>query len=307
MNRFLSKADKYLQKESLFGYLMHNTLKTMIIIFVSEFAFLILFKPYILIDYELKPLLILITGYSVIGSVSYAFSYTVFSPHNKSIWTKKLEISLFALCYIIAWLLIVAYTALNVKLLFEHIYNITNTPSLPDNFLLISFFYTIVIGIILYLGIHSYDILITHERLEIKKQSIDYMSVRENRLGCQSKANNLKLTGKNENDFLEINITQLIAAMVDSHYVKVFYICCDGNFKNILLRNTMTNIEYQLIDYKNAYRCHKSFIINIQHIKNAYTITAKNKSFVTLKHYPEPIPVSPKKIAFLKKTVEENK
>ena len=307
MKNLLRKTNEYLQKESLFGYLMHNTFETIVFIFVSEFAFLFLFKPYILVEYELKPLLILITGYSIIGSVSYALSFVVFSPHNKVVWTKKLEIGLFAFCYFIAWLLIWSYTVLNVELLFEYIYEIPEIPSLPDNFIWILLFYTVVIGIILYLGIHSYDILITHEKLGKQQKSIEYMEIRKNRLGCQPKVDTVKLTGRNENDFLKIEISQFVAAVVDGHYVKVFYLCCDGNFKHIMLRNTMYSIEYQLINFECIYRCHKSYIVNLHHIKTTYTITAKNKSFLTLDYYPEPIPVSPKKIGFLKKEIEAKK
>lgn len=280
---------------------MHNTFQTIIFIFIIAFSFLFLFKPYILINYDLKPLLILITGYSIIASISYALSFAVFSPHNKPVWTKQLEIGLFALCYFIAWLFILGYTVLNVEFLFESIYEIPHITPLPNNFIWISFFYTIIIGFILYLVIHAYDILITHERLGKKQESINYMEVRKNRLGCQTEDDIVKLLGKNENDCLEIKISQFVAAVVESHYIKIFYVCCDGIFKHKLLRSSMTDIEFQLVNFNNIYRCHKSYIVNIHHMKKAYTISSQNKSFLTLNHYAEPIPVSPKKSNFLER------
>ena len=306
MKRLMRKTNEYLQKESLFGYLMHNTLKNIIFIFVSIFVFLFLFKPNALAECELKPLLILITGYSTIGSVSFALSYAVLSPHNRPVWTKQLEIGLFALCYFIAWLLIWGYTVLNVELLFKYVYDVYIIPPLPDNLMWVLFSYTIIIGGILYLVLHSYDILITYKKLGKQQELIESMKVGKDRLGS-IKSQIIKLEGKNDNNVIELESYQFIAAKVEENYIKIYYKSCEGSIKHYMIRNSMLNIEHQLVNIEKAYRCHKSFIVNLDYLKTVYTITSKNKSFLTLDYYPEPIPVSPKKIGFLREKIEETK
>lgn len=305
MKKILNEINEYLQRKSLFGYLMHNTFSTLILIFVASFGFLFLFKPYFLVNYHLKPFLILITGYSFIASISYALSYTIFSPHNKSIWTKQLEIGLFALSYFIAWLMIWGYTIINVEFFFKDVYEITRIPPLPENVGLTLLLYTIVIGLLLYLVIHSYDILITHEKLGLQERAIENAVVRMNRLGCKV-PNKIRLNGKNGKDKLEIDFSQFVLAEVEEHYIKISYICCEGTVKYHWLRNSMRAMEIQLGNADKWLRCHKSYIINIEHAHKIKRDSNKNKALLYMNYYPDPIPISVKKIDIVQSDLEFN-
>jgi hypothetical protein len=303
MRRKLNGINEYFKRKSLFGYLMHNTFNTLAFIFVATFLFLFIFKPYALGDFDLKPQLILIVGYSIIATIAYAVSFAIFSPHNRTIWTKQLELGLFALCFFITWLLTWGYSVINIEFFFKEVYNIHEIPPLPGNLGLTLLFYVVAIGIILYLVIHSFDILITHERLGKQEKAVDIQKMTDQKV-CLSQ-NTIKLTGANGKDPLEIELHQFIAAEAKGHYIQVTYNCCDERIKKHLLRTSMKKIELQLEDADRFFRCHKSYIINLEHINNAYTITSKNKSFVALNFYPKPIPVSRPKIEFLKNELEK--
>lgn len=73
------------------------------------------------------------------------------------------------------------------------------------------------------------------------------------------------------------------------NYVEIVY-KQDDSFKKSLIRNTLKNIELQLKEYPNFFRCHRICIINLFYIEKL------NKNFngywLTIKGYEEQIPVS---------------
>lgn len=307
MKKLIKDLKEYLAREALFGYLMYNTFYTLIFIFIGICSILIFFKPYILPYYELKPQVILIIGYSFISCSSYALSFLIFSPHNKKKWTKLLEIGLFSLCFIIAWLSIWLYTIIHVNYLFEQYYHYSNIPDLPDNFFMVLFLYIIGIGLLLNLIIHAYDIILSYQMFGKSDILLRKLANRKTKLGFRSSKPKVRLKGKNENELLEIEISQFIVAKSDGHYIKIFYLSWNKEFKQFILRNSMANMEQQLISVDQTYRCHKSYLINLGYLKSAYTNSVKKTSFVKLLHYSEPIPVSPKKIDFIQNKIEQQK
>ncbi len=97
---------------------------------------------------------------------------------------------------------------------------------------------------------------------------------------------NLNKTEQNftieEGDFL------FLEAM--KNHIHIYYLD-DSNLKTISIRNTLTNIIEQM-DNENIFRCHRSFLINLNKIK-----TAKGNSNgykISLKEYDQTIPVSRK-------------
>lgn len=100
------------------------------------------------------------------------------------------------------------------------------------------------------------------------------------------------------------NLTLLAAevAFIKSadNYVEIVY--KDGiDFKKKLIRNTLKNIELQIKPYSNFVRCHRICIVNKHYIEKL------NKSYsnhwITLKGYPEQIPVSRQYLLKLKEAL----
>ncbi len=89
------------------------------------------------------------------------------------------------------------------------------------------------------------------------------------------------------------NLTLLIAEIIfiqsADNYVEIVYM--DGNnFKKILIRNTMKNIELQIKPYSNFIRCHRSCIVNMHYIEKLHQDYSSH--WIILKGYQERIPVS---------------
>ncbi len=216
---------------------MHNTNKTLIFIFIGIFSILIFFKPYILPNYELKAQLILIIGCSFWGCLSYALSFLVFSPHSKKIWTKCLEIGLFSLCFAVAWLSIGLHTIIHVNYVFEQFYGYTDIPELPDNFFIVLFIYIIGIGLLLYLIIHSFDIFLSFEKHGKNDTLLKKPANNKTKLGYANSESKVRFKGKNENEFLEIDISQFIVAksLLSCDFVFFLLLLCCLQQDDILL------------------------------------------------------------------------
>jgi len=282
----------YLNKDSLFGYFMHNTLKTLILIFISTFLILQFFEPYLLAHMPLCNQLIINIGSSILACFSYAISFLIFAPHSKLRWTKLLELGMFLTCFIIAWFLVSTYLLLLIDVLFPRIENIKFHMIKPDDFFLTLFFYTIGIGLILYIIIHAYDILISHEKFSYQ---IENNKTKKFKLPKTDFKNTFIIERKNKKENLEILHSQFLYAKSEGHYVKIFFF--KENKKDLdqyIIRNTISNLEQQLGKSDIIFRCHKSYLINLRHCQSF--IKNPSRNFVNLKFKQKSIPVSLDKV-----------
>lgn len=105
-----------------------------------------------------------------------------------------------------------------------------------------------------------------------------------------------------ENNFE--NLTLLIAdvAFIKSadNYVEITY-KEGGYFKKKLIRNTLRSIELQLKPYSNFIRCHRICIVNVHYIDKLDR--NYNNHWVTIKGFPEQIPVSRQYLLKLKESI----
>lgn len=76
----------------------------------------------------------------------------------------------------------------------------------------------------------------------------------------------IHLTASNHTVELSLNPKQLYYVQSSSNYVEIIY-WKDDKFHTQLMRNTISNIEYQLQSSDIFYRCHKSYIVNLTHIQ----------------------------------------
>jgi len=66
-------------------------------------------------------------------------------------------------------------------------------------------------------------------------------------------------------DFLRIKPESLILIKSADNYIEVFYEI-DGVVKNSLVRSTLKNAEIATQDFDNIFKCHRTFIINIDYV-----------------------------------------
>ncbi len=70
------------------------------------------------------------------------------------------------------------------------------------------------------------------------------------------------ITTKNNDEFLELNINNLVYIKSEGNYVGFFIASNNNQIKETVIRTTMKNIDSQLTKNKNIIRCHKSYIVN---------------------------------------------
>ncbi|MFT3748623.1 MAG: LytTR family DNA-binding domain-containing protein [Agriterribacter sp.] len=99
----------------------------------------------------------------------------------------------------------------------------------------------------------------------------------------------LTLTGDNQNDRLEIPHKNLLAVQALDNYVNVFWEQ-NGNLQTTMLRNTLTNINEQLIDMPCIYRSHRGWLVNINRVIQVEGNAQGLKLSIDL--LPQPVPVS---------------
>lgn len=96
----------------------------------------------------------------------------------------------------------------------------------------------------------------------------------------------IKTNLKNEN--LEFDINSLLFARADGNYVELFL--REEKINKVLKRITIKELESVLKPYSNIVKTHRSYLVNMYHIKN---ITGNAQSYkLQLNNFDETIPVS---------------
>ncbi len=133
--------------------------------------------------------------------------------------------------------------------------------------------------------------IIDEKKSRKKREKIAEIITKEKKKTIQTekKAKTISLTSDNKKDVFEIDINNLVYITSEGNYVCVFT-KKNGQLKENILRTTLTKIYSELSDYNHMIRCHKSYIINSNHIREirgnarGYTLQSSSITF--------PIPVS---------------
>lgn len=75
------------------------------------------------------------------------------------------------------------------------------------------------------------------------------------------KEDKITLYSENKKENITLNINQLIYITIDGNYAS-FFIETTKGIKELILRNTLSNILKQIKNYAFIFKCHKSYIIN---------------------------------------------
>lgn len=107
----------------------------------------------------------------------------------------------------------------------------------------------------------------------------------------------ITLTGSTREQ-IEVEPSSILFLTSESNYVKVFYLDSEDKVQSKMLRQTMSNIESQLNACPNIIRCHRAFIVNLQHVRHASTSAAG--LLLTLDASKLSVPVSKTYISMVK-------
>lgn len=288
---------RFLKKDAFRGNLSYRTNKTAFFISFLVVFILFFFKPFGIEQLDnLAEQSFLIIGYAICSIIGYSVAITLFSPYNKSKWTRLHEIGTYFTCIFIIWLLIYVYSVFCFKILFYEILDNSSGNYELEGFFLKSFYYTSGVGILIFTIIYMYDLSTSHGDFDVKSKDLSF-DHKTRPLKINRKT--LIFNGKNKNEQLILEEGSFICIKSEGHYVRIYYLCVKTDqLKYMFLRNTMKEIENQVINSSFVYRCHNSFFINLNYLKSI--IGNSNKSHLYLKHFSDAIPISKSKISYIK-------
>ncbi|WP_157691926.1 LytTR family DNA-binding domain-containing protein [Polaribacter sp. KT25b] len=93
-------------------------------------------------------------------------------------------------------------------------------------------------------------LIVNDKLLKLKKEKINSI-----------KKDEITIFSENKKENLTLNIDKLIYITIDGNYAS-FFIKKTKGIKELILRNTLSNILKQIENYPFIFRCHKSYIIN---------------------------------------------
>ena len=81
----------------------------------------------------------------------------------------------------------------------------------------------------------------------------------------QIESSQIIIKGENKNEELILLLNELICVKSEGNYVLVYYKFHD-TIKKAIMRNSISSIEKQLGHFETIYRCHRSYIVNLENV-----------------------------------------
>ena len=78
--------------------------------------------------------------------------------------------------------------------------------------------------------------------------------------------NKLVITSENKNQKIETPASNLICIESEGNYVNTWFLE-EGKIVRLLIRNTIKNIESQIQEAGNLFKCHRAFIVNLSYVE----------------------------------------
>lgn len=111
----------------------------------------------------------------------------------------------------------------------------------------------------------------------------------------------IHIDSENIGEELKIEISNLIYIQSADNYINIYYLL-NNQLKSILLRNSLKKVNKELSDYDNIFRCHKSYLVNLDHL---IKVSGNAQGYkLKLKHTEEFIPVSRSYNDFIKSKLQ---
>jgi hypothetical protein len=253
------------------------------------FVFLYGFRPFEISGLK-DNLLIASLGYGLIcAGVMFILNVWLFMAmpnyFSESKWTIKSEL---------IWSLINLFCIGSANFIYSYFIGIT---VISINSLIVFLTYTLAIGIFPI----TIAVIINYTRSNNKYASesaaLNPVIAAEEATMMPATKEIVKFMGENGSLELEISASNFIYAKADDNYVELYYLH-DGSKNRKVLRNSLKNVHACLPMHQNYYRCHKSYVINLDQV-NHISGNAQGYKF-HLKIAEDLIPVSRSNNEFVK-------
>jgi len=279
---------EFLKKPYPFNDDLRYNAKIILFISLGVLVFLFIFQPIDIRSFSNKEIFYLLTGLAISTFLVLSFNLIILP----SIFPKILESN--------AW---------NIKR--EIIWNvwILLTISASD-FLL----YTILFGVInisfsdvarlILLGLLPVSVLITLNQNRLLKANLKSAQQLNQRLieSKTQKEKSVHFESEYKKDELTIKPSALLLIKSSDNYIELYYLS-GGGVKKQLIRSTLKKAEESVHEFDFIFQCHRTFVVNINHIKEiqgnfqGYKLYFDNIDF--------PVPVSQKYISEFKNLIQK--
>lgn len=134
------------------------------------------------------------------------------------------------------------------------------------------------------------SVLISQSKLEQKFNNLSQELNKQLRVADKIRAEKEKITidSDNKNESLHLLQKDLLFIKSSDNYVKIFYLQ-DSKIVTCLLRNTLRSIDEDLRSVSNIFRCHKSYIINLDNVHHISGNAQGYKLHVKYSDYKVPV------------------
>ena len=283
----------FLRKENFRSYLTFNINKTLMLILILLLYILLFFQPFGLHELPNTLLVVISVGYCIMSILGYCVSVIVFRPLKKKKWSIFNEFIAYTSCLIFIWLLIYMYAVFSYIVLFPMWSNPEDQVIIREYFFFRSCLYTLVIGYIVYVLIQIY-----YSFFFVKSNNETSLITISDNMLTTNKSTPITIEGKNKNEKITINQGSFVCINSKGHYLDIFYLCeASHSLKRKTFRNSLKNVEFQLLDFLFIYRCHNSYVININLLKSVSGNS--HQAYANIRNYPEKIPISQNKISYM--------
>jgi hypothetical protein len=264
--------------------LKHNT-KIIFFTSLGVFAFLFLFQPFDISSLPSKEKYYLMTGVGIVTFLSLSFNLLVIP----SLFPKKFSSAKWNIKKEIFWNIWVLFTTLAGYFLLNNSLGV-----MKFGFsLIVKLTLTAVIPISVMIIINHNKILRSHLKLadELSKKLKENKSIQEKIVYFNSDY---------QKDSLAIKVSLIILIRSANNYIEVFWKEGDA-IKNQMVRCSMLSAEETLKEHKFIFKCHRSFMVNINYIdkiegnSQGYRLFFDNISF--------PVPISKNSVDRLKEII----
>jgi hypothetical protein len=264
--------------------LKYNT-KVIFFISIGIFVFLWLFQPFDIGSLDVKKKYYLMVGFAIITFFTLSI-YLLFIP---SLFPKKFSSAVWTIKKEIGWNLWILFTILVGYFFFTNSLGVMKF----DFYMVIKMVLTAILPITVMIIINHNKML----RTNVKKADELNRQLKEHKQN-QEKVINFK--SDYQKDSLAIKINTLLIIRSADNYIEVFW--KDGEvIKNQMVRCSITMAEEVVKEYKYIFKCHRSFIVNINYIdrfegnSQGYKLFFENIGF--------PIPVSKNLVSRLQELI----
>jgi len=148
--------------------------------------------------------------------------------------------------------------------------------------------FTLCISIIPIIGI----IVISHNsmlRKNLMASTQLSQIIMDKKGGGVTNDNKLVITSENKNQKIEIPASNLICIESEGNYVNTWFLE-EGKIIRLLIRNTIKNIETQIMGAGNLFKCHRAYIVNLSYVEK---VTGNSQGYrLLIKHLDKEVPVA---------------